>query len=29
LFASNVMNDYKKSNRIRINAKAQAPDTGE
>jgi peptidyl-prolyl cis-trans isomerase D len=29
LFASNVMSDYKKSNRIRINAKAQAPDTGE
>jgi peptidyl-prolyl cis-trans isomerase D len=29
LFASNATNDYKKHNRIRINAKAAAPDTGE
>ncbi len=29
LFASNVMSDYKKHNRIRINAKANAPETGE
>ncbi|HET6206407.1 MAG TPA: peptidylprolyl isomerase [Terracidiphilus sp.] len=29
LFASNVVNDYHKSNRVRINTKAQTPDTGE
>jgi peptidyl-prolyl cis-trans isomerase D len=29
VFASNVTNDYKKRNRIRINPKAQAPDAGE
>jgi peptidyl-prolyl cis-trans isomerase D len=29
LFASNVANDYKKHNRIRINAKAPTPDTGQ
>ena len=29
LFASNVMNDYKKHNLIRINPKAAAPETGE
>jgi peptidyl-prolyl cis-trans isomerase D len=29
LFASNVVNDYRKSNRVRINAKAQTPETGE
>lgn len=29
LFASNVTNDYKKHNRIRINTKAAAPATGE
>jgi peptidyl-prolyl cis-trans isomerase D len=29
LFASNVMSDYKKHNRIRINPKSAAPDTGE
>jgi peptidyl-prolyl cis-trans isomerase D len=29
VFASNVTNDYKKRNRIRINPKAQAADTGE
>ncbi len=29
LFASNVVNDYHKSNRVRINSKAQTPDTGE
>ncbi len=29
VFASTVMNDYKKHNRIRINPKAQAPETGE
>ena len=26
VFASNVLNDYKKHNRIRINAKAQGPE---
>ena len=29
VFASNIMNDYKKHNRIRINPKAAAPETGE
>jgi hypothetical protein len=29
MFAGNVMSDYKKHNRIRINAKAAAPETGE
>jgi peptidyl-prolyl cis-trans isomerase D len=29
LFASSVVNDYHKSNRVRINTKAQTPDTGE
>ena len=29
LFASNIMSDYKKHNRIRINPKSTAPDTGE
>ncbi len=29
LFASNVVNDYRKSNRVRINPKAQTPETGE
>jgi peptidyl-prolyl cis-trans isomerase D len=29
LFASSVVNDYRKSNRVRINPKAQTPETGE
>ena len=29
LFASNVMNDYKKRNLIRINPKAVTPESGE
>ena len=29
LFASNVVNDYRKSNRVRINPKAQTPEAGE